>query len=93
MVKAGLGLAGALLFGATVLCGGAAAATLEAIGSATYASPTYVTSDPRNPDRLFVTEQPGTIDVTTPAGTSLFLDLTDEVLDGGERGLLSLIHI
>ena len=52
--------------------------------------PTYVTSDPRDPDRLFVTEQPGTIDVTTPSGTSLFLDLTDKVVDGGEQGLWSM---
>ena len=70
--------------------GSARAATLEPIGSATYGAPTFVTSDPRDPDRLFVTEQPGTIDVTTPAGTSLFLDLTDKVLDGGERGLWSM---
>ena len=70
--------------------GSATAATLESIGAATYDAPTFVTSDPRDPDRLFVTEQPGTIDVTTPAGTSLFLDLNDKVLDGGERGLWSM---
>lgn len=68
----------------------AAGATLEPIGSASYMSPTYVTSDPSDPDRLFITEQPGTIRVTTPAGTALFLDLTDLVLDGGERGLWSM---
>ena len=83
----GLGILAALAGSAN-----AAATTLEPIGSATYSSPTYVTSDPRDPDRLFVTEQPGTIDVTTPAGTSLFLDLTDKVIDpgGSERGLWSM---
>jgi glucose/arabinose dehydrogenase len=68
----------------------AAAATLEPIGPATYASPTHVTSDPRDPDRLFVVEQPGLIKVTTPAGTSTFLDLTDESVDNGEQGVWSM---
>ncbi len=90
MRKAGLAVAGALLLGASAACGQAAAATLESIGSATYSSPTHVASDPRDPNRLFVTEQPGMIQVTTPAGTSPFLDLEDEVLDGGERGLWSM---
>jgi hypothetical protein len=85
----GLALAGALL-GSAALGAGAGAATLDPIDTAGYAQPTFVTSDPRDPDRLFVTEQPGTIDVTTPTGTSLYLDLTDKVLDGGERGLWSM---
>jgi len=86
----GVGIA--LTAGITSLALAAAAtgATLEPIGSATYDRPTYVTSDPTNPDRLFITEQPGTIRVTTPAGTEPFLDLTDLVLDGGERGLWSI---
>ena len=89
MGRAGSALAVAFL-GSAALCATADAVTLVPIGTATYSAPTYVTSDPRDPDRLFVTEQPGTIDVTTPSGTSLFLDLTDKVVDGGEQGLWSM---
>ncbi len=66
----------------------AGAVDLQTIG--TYVDPVFVTSDPRNPDRIFVVEQGGTIKQTTPAGTSTFVDLTPEVLSGGERGLLSM---
>ena len=90
MRRAAPGAWAATLILAVAGSGSATAATLESIGPATYDAPTFVTSDPRDPDRLFVTEQPGTIDVTTPAGTSLFLDLDDKVLDGGERGLWSM---
>jgi len=42
-------------------------------------------------DRLFVTEQPGRIQVVTPNGSkSTFLDIRNIVRDGGERGLLGL---
>ena len=90
MRRAGFSVGLGILISAIVWASPARSATLEPIGSATYSSPTYVTSDPRDPDRLFVTEQPGTIRVTTPAGTSLFLNLTDLVLDGDERGLWSM---
>ena len=90
MRRAGFSVGLGILISAIIWAPPARSATLEAIGSATYSSPTYVTSDPRDPDRLFVTEQAGTIQVTTPAGTSLFLNLTDLVLDGGERGLWSM---
>jgi glucose/arabinose dehydrogenase len=87
----GVKLAAALAaLAALALAAPAGAVTLEPIGSATYDTPTYVASDPSNPDRLFVTEQAGRIDLTTPAGTSRFLDLADKVLDGGERGLWSI---
>lgn len=72
-------------------CGLAAqarAAGLTPIGN--YDSPVFVTSDPSNPDRLFVVEQTGKIELTTPAGTSAFVDLTSVVASGGERGLLSM---
>ncbi len=65
----------------------AAAATLEPVGS--YVSPMFVTSDPHDPDRLFVVEQEGEIELTTPSETSTYLDIKSLVLSGGERGLLS----
>ena len=91
MRRTGFSVGLGILISAIVWASPARSATLEPIGSATYSSPTYVTSDPRDPDRLFVTEQPGTIRVTTPAGTSRScLNLTDLVLDGDERGLWSM---
>jgi hypothetical protein len=68
----------------------AGAIDLQSVG-ATYQRPVFVTSDPADPDRLFVVEQGGTIELTTPTGTSTFVDLTDRVLDNAnERGLLSM---
>lgn len=56
--------------------------------------PTYVTN--AGDERLFVVEQPGTVQVIADAGapeagSTIFLDLTDRVgTDGSERGLLSI---
>jgi hypothetical protein len=87
MIRRGLAVA-ALATGAWAPSS-AAAVELVPIGS--YSQPTYVTSDPRDPDRIFVVERSGTIDVTTPGGTASFLDLTDLVLDSGsEQGLWSM---
>src|SRR5215204_3550684 len=52
------------------------ALTLERVGG-TFVSPTYVTSDPSDLDRLFVIERRGTIQLVTPSGTSTFLDIQD----------------
>ena len=55
------------------------------------ANPVYLTA-PRNDPRLFVVEQPGRIRIAK-AGALLatpFLDITERVVSGGERGLLSL---
>jgi glucose/arabinose dehydrogenase len=60
------------------------------VGLDGYSHPTYVTSDPSDPYRLFVTEKAGMVKVTTPAGTSPYLDLTGESSDDGERGLHSI---
>jgi glucose/arabinose dehydrogenase len=64
------------------------AATLEPVGS--FSSPVYVTSDPRNADRLFVVEQDGRIVLSRDGRRRTFADLTSLVLSGGERGLLSM---
>jgi glucose/arabinose dehydrogenase len=66
----------------------ASALSLQPVGN--YSSPVHVTSDPDNANRLFVVEQEGRIQRTVGGTTTEFLDVTDIVLDGGERGLLSL---
>src|SRR5690349_10680330 len=56
-----------------------------------FASPTYVTSAPGNASTLYVVEQRGTIRIVRGrrvVGT--FLDIHDNVLFDGERGLLGL---
>jgi glucose/arabinose dehydrogenase len=65
-------------------------ATSQMAGS--YVLPTYVTSPPGDTSRLFVVEQAGRVRLVEN-GVALptpFLDISDLVLDGGERGLLSM---
>jgi Glucose / Sorbosone dehydrogenase len=72
----------------------AAAVTLQPIG--TYSFPVFVTSDPTDPDRLFVVEQEGRIRLTTGGQTTTFVDLSSIVLSfadtggGAEHGLFSM---
>jgi glucose/arabinose dehydrogenase len=72
--------------------GSAEALTLQPIGK--FAQPTYVTSDPGDPDRLFVTERLGTIQLVEDGVASEFADLSSKVGCGGscagERGLMSI---
>src|ERR687892_191310 len=75
----------------------ASALTLEPIApEGTFEAPTYVTSDPSNPDRLFVTEQTGALKLVEGGAVSTVLDLNDfgnEDLvstDHNERGLFSV---
>jgi hypothetical protein len=76
---------------ALLACGAAnaAAATLQPIG--TFEEPIYVTSDPGNPEALFVVERQGRILKLQNGTTSTFADLRS-VVDccGGETGLLSI---
>jgi glucose/arabinose dehydrogenase len=84
-----VGIAFVLLVG-LAQAGTAADGELRAIG--TFSLPVYVTAPPGDGERLFVVEQAGRIRVVH-AGTVLstpFLDITGPVLDGGERGLLSI---
>lgn len=62
--------------------------SLQLVG--TFSNPVYITSDPSDPDRLFVVERAGVIRLIAPGGTSTYLDLTSVVQAGGERGLLSV---
>src|SRR5438093_8205544 len=55
-------------------------------------SPLYVTSAHDGTNRLFIVERPGRIKVLQPGAASptVFLDITSQVLSGGEQGLLGL---
>jgi hypothetical protein len=71
---------------------GAQALTLQPIGG--FEKPTYVTSDPGNPNRLFVTERKGKVKLVENGVVSDFTDLSSVVACGtkceGERGLMSI---
>jgi hypothetical protein len=83
------------LFAAIVLIGAlwasaAQALSLQQIGSG-FEEPTYVTSDPGNPNRLFVVERKGAIVLLQNGEAKPFADISSEVsCCEGERGLLSI---
>jgi hypothetical protein len=67
----------------------APAASLQPVGS--FEEPIYVTSDPGNPERLFVVERAGKIIEVNGGATATFADLSSVVsCCEGERGLLSI---
>jgi hypothetical protein len=70
----------------------ARAVTLQPIGS--FDDPIYVTSDPGNPNRLFVAERTGKIQQVAGGATTLFADLSPVTQCGGscngETGLYSI---
>jgi hypothetical protein len=88
------------ILGALLLCllvpATAQAASLQSIGS--FQKPMYVTSDPGNPERLFVAERSGRILQVQEGSVSVFADLSAAVgctpgsckTGVDERGLLSL---
>jgi glucose/arabinose dehydrogenase len=69
-------------------------AIVEAFPNLSFVNPLYLTHAPGDRARLFVVEQRGTIQVfpndATTSAKETFLDIQGPVLDGGERGLLSL---
>jgi hypothetical protein len=87
-----------VLLGVALLvpAGAAAELTLQSIDSFDYDSPTYVTSEPGEPNRLYIVEQDGRIRLSVGGVSSAFLDIADlvrspEDADGGnEQGLLSM---
>jgi glucose/arabinose dehydrogenase len=86
--------AGTVAVSLALLCASSAQAlTLQQVGGS-FDQPTYVTSDPGNADRLFVTEREGTIRLVEGGGSSAFADLSSKVkCEGaceGERGLMSI---
>jgi Glucose / Sorbosone dehydrogenase len=66
----------------------AGAATLQPIGN--FEAPIYVTSDPGNPERLFVVERGGQIEEVRDGVASAFADLRSLISQGQEGGLLSI---
>ena len=69
--------------------GSAEAATLQPIGG--FERPIYVTSDPGNPNRLFVVERTGRIELVEDGTVSVFADLASLIsCCDGESGLFSI---
>lgn len=69
--------------------GSAAAASLEPIGTG-FESPIFVTSDPGDPDRIFVVERGGAIQLLENGELKQFANLSSLVSTDGEGGLLSI---
>ena len=55
-----------------------------------FGRPVLVTAPPGDPRRLFVVEQAGTVEEVVDGKASTFLDITDQVAEVSERGLLSM---
>jgi Glucose / Sorbosone dehydrogenase len=79
----------AFLLVAAIWANGAQALSLQQIGS--FKEPIYVTSDPGNPERLFVVERGGAILLLQNGEVKPFADISSVVsCCVGERGLLSI---
>jgi Glucose / Sorbosone dehydrogenase len=78
----------ALLLAMAIWAGNAQALSLQQVGS--FEEPIYVTSDPGNPERLFVVERGGSVVLLQNGEEKPFADIGSEVSTGGERGLLSI---
>jgi glucose/arabinose dehydrogenase len=88
-MKTLLALSAVVLASLTLGAAAAQAASLQPVGS--FVQPIYVTSDPDNPDRLFVVERQGTIEEVRNETVRMFADLSSVVEAGAlERGLLSI---
>ena len=91
-----------LLLALTAVGGGAATLAVTAVAELEIQTvvvadgldqPVFVTSAPGEPADLYVVEQPGRIQVVGPNGAIAdepFLDISDALTFGGERGLLGL---
>jgi glucose/arabinose dehydrogenase len=66
---------------------------VRVLDSITFTDPVDLQHAPDGSGRLFIVEQPGTIRVVDgidASNATTFLDITDRVVSGGERGLLGL---
>jgi Glucose / Sorbosone dehydrogenase len=82
-------MAGAILT-LSVATGTAHALTLQQIGGG-FEEPVYVTSDPGNPERLFVVERGGTVMLVQNGTVKPFAAIPSSILSSaGEGGLLSI---
>jgi hypothetical protein len=66
----------------------AQALSLQQIGS--FEQPIFLTSDPGNPERLFVVERKGVVRLVESGTVSTFADVHELVSTAGEGGLLSI---
>jgi Glucose / Sorbosone dehydrogenase len=66
----------------------AQALTVRQVGN--FEEPIYLTSDPGNPDRLFVVERRGSVILLDATGLRTFADISSKVSSVGEGGLLSI---
>ncbi|HKO39196.1 MAG TPA: PQQ-dependent sugar dehydrogenase [Solirubrobacterales bacterium] len=93
MIRAGKSATAGLVVGLLLLAGlwsaDAHALSFQQVGGG-FEKPVYVTSDPGNPDRLFVVERGGTIQVIENGEVRPFADLSAPVSLQGEGGLLSI---
>jgi glucose/arabinose dehydrogenase len=89
MIRAGGKIALAVALFLALLGGSARAASLQPIGSG-FVAPVYVTSDPGDPERLFVVEQGGSIQLLENGELKPFANLSSVVVLEGEGGLLSI---
>ena len=80
-------LAGAML-SLLLMVGTAHALSVQQIGN--FDEPIYLTSDPGNPERLFVVERRGTIVLLDGGQLKPFADVRSEISQGQEGGLLSI---
>jgi uncharacterized repeat protein (TIGR01451 family) len=64
--------------------------TIDQVVAFGFDTPVQVTHAGDGSGRLFVVEQPGRVKVQREGVSTLFLDIVDRVLYGGERGLLSI---
>src|SRR3954454_1364960 len=90
MIRAVGKIISAFLLAAAIWASSAQALTLQQIGDG-FEEPIYVTSDPGNPDRLFVVERRGTVVLVADGEVKPFADIRTKVsCCEGERGLLSI---
>ena len=90
MIRAVGKLLAAFVAVGAIWAGSAHALSLQQIGAG-FEEPIYVTSDPGNPDRLFVVERKGTITLVQNGELKQFADIRSAVsCCEGERGLLSI---
>jgi glucose/arabinose dehydrogenase len=66
------------------------ASALRSVKVGDFPSPTFVSAPPGDPDRLFVTERGGRIEVLRDGTRGLFLDIRGVVDSTGEKGLFSM---
>src|SRR5215216_6639008 len=71
---------------------GSAAAAPELVSVGQFASPVGLAAPPRDPSRLFVVERGGTVRLVRDGAVAPapFADLSEQVLAGGEQGLLGM---